>query len=133
MEKRLPSAKVSTDPEIRAAIGEATGRPQRPSASVRHAVPGSFLRKQPLDLQLTSPMLATARLHYRHVNQAERWCSVLMDRKGPAYVASIPGAYTGSPYPLQYYFELRSGPDRAWMYPGLPPDLAGQPYFVILG
>ena len=78
-------------------------------------------------------MLAVALLHYRRVNQAERWQYVTMDRKGSAYSASIPGAYTDSPYPLQYYFELKSAPDRAWLYPGFPPDLAGQPYFVVRG
>jgi hypothetical protein len=45
-----------------------------------------------------------------------------MDRKGAAYFAAIPGAYTDLPYPLQYYFELKSAPDRA-----------GQPYYVVCG
>jgi len=54
-----------------------------------------------------------------------------MDRKELAYVAAIPSAYTDSPYPLQYYFELKSAPDRAWLHPGFPADLAGQPYYVI--
>ena len=72
-----------------------------------------------------------ARLHFRHVNQAERWQSTVMDRKGAAYVAAIPGTYTDSPYPLQYYFELKSAPDRAWLHPGFPKDLAGQPYYVV--
>jgi len=90
-------------------------------------------RNQPLALELAGPVLASARVHYRHVNQAERWQSAVMDRKGPAYVAAIPGAYTDSPYPLQYYFELKSAPDRAWLYPGFPSDLAGQPYYVIRG
>ena len=56
-----------------------------------------------------------------------------MDRKSPAYVAAIPGEYTDSPYPLQYYFELKSAPDSAWLYPGFPSDLAGSPYYVIRG
>jgi hypothetical protein len=116
---------------VKAAIAEATGRPQRPSAAIGHHAPGRFQRKQPLALELTGPELASARLHYRHINQAERWQSAAVDRKGPAYVAAIPGAYTDSPYPLQYYFELKSAPDRAWLYPGFPPDLAGPPYYVI--
>jgi hypothetical protein len=63
----------------------------------------------------------------------ERWQSDIMDRKSQVYIATIPGAYTDSPYPLLYYFELKSSPDRAWLYPGFPPDLAGQPYYVIGG
>jgi hypothetical protein len=131
--KRLPSAKATGDPKVKAAIAEAKGRPQRPSAAMRHRAPSIFARKQPLTLELTGSVLASARLHYRHVNQAERWQSAAMERRGPAYVASIPGAYTDSPYPLQYYFELKSAPDRAWLHPGFPADLAGPPYYVIRG
>jgi len=133
LEKRLSSAKLTDDPKVKAAIIEATGRPQRPSAAMRHRAPDSFRRKQPLALELTGPELASARLYYRHVNQAERWQSIVMDRKGTAYVAAIPGAYTDSPYPLQYYFELKSSLDRAWLYPGFPSDLAGPPYYLVRG
>ena len=131
LDKRLPSATLTNDPKVKAAIAEATGRPQRPSAAMRHRPPDRFRRKQALALELTGPVLASARLQYRHVNQAERWQSAVMDRKGNAYVAAIPSEYTDSPFPLQYYFELKSAPDRAWLYPGFPADLAGQPYYVI--
>ena len=43
----------------------------------------------------------------------------------------IPGAYTDSAYPLLYFFELRDDDGHAWFYPGLEPDLANQPYFVV--
>jgi hypothetical protein len=133
LEKRLASAQATGDPGVQAAVKEAISRPQRPSAAMSHRPPERFRRKQPLALELTGPALASARLHYRPVNQAVRWQSVIMDRKGAAYAAAIPAAYTDSPFPLQYYFELKSGPDRAWLYPGFPPDLAGQPYYVIQG
>ena len=131
LEKRLAAANLTGDPNVKAAIAEATGRPQRGGVAVLHRVPTSFRRKQPLTLELTAPVLASAQLHYRHVNQAERWQSAIMNRKGQAYVAAIPAAYTDSPYPLQYYFELKLAPDRAWLYPGFPMDLAGQPYFIV--
>jgi hypothetical protein len=133
LEKRLPYSRPTDDPKVKAAIAEAMGRPRRPSAAIQHRVPEHFQRTQPLTLELTGPVLASVRLHYRHVNQAERWQSDIMDRKGQVYIAAIPGAYTDSPYPLLYYFELKSSPDRAWLYPGFPPDLAGQPYYVIGG
>lgn len=133
LEKRLLSAKLSGDPTVKAAIAEATGRPRRPAIAMRHRAPNHFRRNQPLALELTGPVLLSARLHYRHVNQAECWQSVVMSRKGQAYVAAIPDAYADSPYPLQYYFELKSAPDRAWLYPGFAADLAGQPYYVIRG
>ena len=131
LEKRLDSAKSADDPKVKAAIAEALGRPQRASAAMRHDPPARFRPKQPLPLTLTGPALAGAQLYYRHVNQAERWKSVAMDRTGESYVASIPAAYTDSPYPLEYYFELKSAPGKAWLHPGFDRDLANQPYYVV--
>jgi hypothetical protein len=133
LEKRLPTATPSDDPGVKAAITQALGRPQRPAIAVRHRPPGRFQRRQPLELALSGPALTSVSLYYRHVNQAERWQSIPMNRGGGAYLASIPSAYTDSPYPLQYYFELKSAPDRSWLYPGFPADLAGQPYYVVRG
>jgi hypothetical protein len=70
------------------------------------------------------------RLHYRHVNQAERWLTVEMKNDGAAYTAAIPGDYSKSPYPLQYYFELQRKAD-AWLYPAFNPTLSNQPYYAI--
>jgi hypothetical protein len=70
-------------------------------------------------------------MYYRHVNQAERFESVEMPLQGGAYRASIPAAYTDSPYPLQYYFEVKEFAGKAWLYPGFAADLANQPYYVV--
>jgi hypothetical protein len=53
-----------------------------------------------------------------------------MNEEAGHYRATIPGNYTGSPYPLEYYFEVRLAPDTAFLYPGLGKDLTSQPYFV---
>jgi hypothetical protein len=74
--------------------------------------------------------LAGVRLWYRRVTQAERWQSLEM-QSGGGYRAEIPAAYTDSPYPLQYYFELREAAEKVWLYPGFGPELANQPYFVL--
>ena len=71
------------------------------------------------------------RLWYRHVNQAERFESVEMQPHAKGYGASIPAAYTDSPYPLQYYFEMKESPEKVWLYPGFAADLSNQPYFVV--
>lgn len=131
LDGRLAGAKAGDDPQVKAAVAEATGRPVRPSVATRHQVPGRFRRNETLTLEIAGP-LASARLYYRHVNQAERWRVAGMDRKGASYVAAIPGEYTDSAYPLQYYFELKSE-GRAWLHPGFPKDLAGAPYFVVRG
>jgi hypothetical protein len=133
LEKRLPAATPSDNPRVEVAITEALGRPQRPAIAMRHRPPDRFQRRQPVELVLSGPVLTSASLYYRHVNHAERWHSILMNRGEDTYVAAIPSAYTDSPYPLQYYFELKSAPDRSWLHPGFPADLAGQPYYVVHG
>ena len=69
-------------------------------------------------------------LHYRHVNQAEAYQRLALEGRGGVHRGAVPPAYTQSPYALQYFFELRRGPD-AWLFPGLAADLANQPYFLV--
>jgi len=75
--------------------------------------------------------LTLARLHYRHVNQAEDYRIIEFAAQGNHCRQTIPGEYTDSPYPLMYYFELHDRHGQAWLYPGLQADLANQPYFVV--
>jgi hypothetical protein len=46
-------------------------------------------------------------------------------------IGTIPADVTDSPYPIQYYVELRDNPGRAWLYPGLDETLSNRPYFVV--
>lgn len=136
MAKRLEQATGSEarTERVRLAIREALGRPQRASARCRHTPPARFRPGRPLELELSVENRAErvpVRLHYRHVNQAERYESAELEGRDNRYQAIIPGSYTDSPYPLQYYFELSEGPDKAWLYPGFAEDLANQPYFVV--
>ena len=114
----------------------------RANPSVRFTPPDTFEPGSPLTLHLTTVGPTTAILWYRHVNQAERWLSVPMQKTGPIpgqtypaefhpnpYTATIPANYTNSPYPLQYYFEFRTAND-ATMHPMLFIDQAIQPYFA---
>ena len=43
-----------------------------------------------------------------------------MQRAGTGFTAAVPADYTGSPYPLQYYFEVRDSQGRCRLLPGLP-------------
>ncbi|RPJ65208.1 MAG: hypothetical protein EHM24_21855 [Acidobacteria bacterium] len=70
-------------------------------------------------------------LHYRRMNQAERYEVAGMTLRDGIFRSTIPGGYTNSRFALQYYFELKQGGDKASLYPGLGPDLANQPYFVV--
>jgi hypothetical protein len=74
---------------------------------------------------------SAVKLHYRQVNQAERWHSVEMERDGRSFKATIPGAYTQSPFSLQYYFELHQSATAANIYPGFNQAFANRPYFVL--
>ena len=130
---RLGSASPSADPRVGAAVDEVLRGQPRGSAPCVHTPPASFRPRAdlPLALAVTGGVQpASVHLWYRHVNQAERWESAEMTVQGSAWAASIPAAYAGAVYPLQYYFEVRT--DRAaWLYPGFAPDLLNQPYFVL--
>jgi hypothetical protein len=120
------------DDHVRLAIQTALGRPQRASAACRHIQPEQFRPGQPLEIELSLEKTSVSvRLFYRHVNQAERYETLEMQGQGNRYRAVIPSAYTNSSYPIQYYFELKEGPETAWLYPGFAADLANQPYFVV--
>jgi hypothetical protein len=53
-----------------------------------------------------------------------------MRKSGQSWEFAIPASYTNSRYPLQYYFQLEAPSGMRWLYPGLEPNLANQPYFV---
>jgi hypothetical protein len=131
-----PAATGQSAENAAQAVGEASGRPSRPSAPCAHTPPEAFHPGQPLalSLQVSAPAQASpiaARLYYRHVNQGERWLSVEMNRDGSRYSAAIPGDYTQSPYPLEYYFALEHD-KAAWLYPGFNATLSNQPYYVVV-
>ena len=116
-------------------IRAASGRPNRPSLHCTHTPPESFRPGKPLTLDLLVPITphgAPSEVHlcYRHVNQGERWLSVEMLRGHDGYGAAIPGDYTNSVYPLQYYFVLQRA-DSAWFYPAFNAALSNQPYYAI--
>ena len=112
------------------AIARATGIPKRPVVACTHVAPEQFSPGSPLTLSLTAPASVSARLHYRHVNHAERWRSMEMSGVGGKFMAAIPADYTASPFPLQYYFEL-SRPEAAWLYPAFNASLSNQPYYAV--
>ncbi|HTX18880.1 MAG TPA: hypothetical protein VMG34_09485, partial [Bacteroidota bacterium] len=137
MAKKLSQTPPGTKPQpdiVRRAIEEATGRPHRPTAMCHHVEPGSFKPGEPMEIEIAvDAEVTSARLYYRHVNQAERWVSAEMQPTGKSHRATIPASYTNSPYPLQYYFELKQGRTKARLHPGLAKDLTDQPYFVVRG
>jgi hypothetical protein len=120
--------------QVRALIAMVMSPPQRPQFSVAHAGPATFKPGEKLPISLTirdTPNGGVAQLFYRHVNQAEPWQSSAMAMEGLTAHVAIPAEYTNSPFPLQYYFDLRKTVDSVpALYPGLGESLMNQPYFV---
>jgi hypothetical protein len=132
MEKKLQAPSTGSAENVASVIRAATGKPNRPSVHCVHTQPASFHPGQPLSLSLLAPEHSEAvHLYYRHVNQGERWVSIEMQRSHNEYSAAIPGDYTNSIYPLQYYFVLRRGTDAAWFFPAFNASLSNQPYYAI--
>ena len=133
LEAKLSTTTASqSNTRIASTIAEALDRPQRPTVSCRHTSPSRFTPGHPIQLDLaldTQPM--SVRLYYRHVNQSERFEDRPMDHRDGHHRATIPSTYTTSPYPLQYYFEIRQDSHSASLYPGFALDLTTQPYFLL--
>jgi hypothetical protein len=104
--------------------------PPRLETQAHHVPPGRFSPGADLPVTLNGVGDASAQLFYRHVNHGERWRSLAMSQEGDSFRAAIPGAYTNSPYPLQYYFVLQTAA-QAVLYPGFNASLSNQPYFAV--
>ena len=134
MTARQATSQASGDPAADSAVAEALGHQARPPARATHQPPSSFRPGDPIPLRLKvdgAGEQTTVRCYYRHVNQAERFAAVDMTAAAGGYAETIPGTYTASAYPLQYYFVVNEGTREATLFPGLGPELRSQPYFVV--
>jgi hypothetical protein len=134
--KPVETAGVYTSQQIESAVRSILARQLRPRSSLVHTLSPPFRRGEPVVVAAHLETAASGkpelvRLHYRCVNQAELYRSLEMERQGDHYQAVIPGQVTDSPFPLQYFFELRRTTGQTWLYPGFNADLSNQPYFVV--
>lgn len=91
----------------------------------------SFAAGKPFPVRLRAVADLDPVLHYRHVNQAERWRSTAMRKNGDGFAAEIPADYTESEFHLQFFISLnRQG--QAVLVPGLQDSLANEPYVTVL-
>jgi hypothetical protein len=127
--------KDAVERAIKAVLSESiTPTPQFPADS--HIPIASFQRGQPLFIKFehrANPKPTAIYVHFRRVNQGEVWQSNPMNLMQDTFRAQISGRYADSPFPIQYYFELRPKSGAPFLYPGLSlsPALNTQPYFVI--
>jgi TAT (twin-arginine translocation) pathway signal sequence len=132
MEKKLAEADTAPQPHSKELIQEVLGRPRRQVAAVTHTQPSGFHAGQSLEIEINvSKPPREVRLFYRHVNQGERFQMISMQAEGKRFHATIPTTYTDSPYPLQYYFEIRHDSKNVTLHPIFAAELTNQPYFVV--
>jgi hypothetical protein len=110
--------------------------PASRDAVVAHEPPPPFRPGEPIVVSFgiedgDSPLVLSARLRYRRLDQSQTYDEVEMTRAGDGFVATIPGEITGSAFPIQYHAVFVDAEGGAWLHPGLGAELSGQPYHVI--
>lgn len=135
MRAAVAAAQTSPDPAKQAIAEQAvkliTSSARHESPQCTHTPASKFTPGQPLNIELATAQHASAvELMYRHVNHGERWRSMPMQSAGGKFTAAIPGDYTNSVYPMQYYFVVKTD-KSASLYPGFNADLSNQPYYAI--
>ena len=136
MQKRLVSATATGSTETSVRDSRALDHQERRGeVQVDHTTPSHFTPGQSLEIRIALPPRSKERLqvfvYYRHVNQAERYQSAEMQATGNHLRYTIPGDYTNSKYPIQYYFEVHRAGADVRLFPGLGSRLEKQPYFVV--
>ncbi len=130
--------KKSVERAIKAALAEVT-EPHPNVPPDAHVPIASFQRGQPVFVKFDhrhGPKVDSVSLHYRRVNQGDTWESTSMKLVQDSYRAEVPGPYTDSLFPIQYYFELRPRSGAPFLFPGLnfngrrSPNRP-QPYFIV--
>jgi hypothetical protein len=104
------------------------------TGGLEHRPPAKFRRGETVSIEAVirqGTTLKTVQIRFRRINQGESWQSTDMEQGAKHYRAEIPGTYSDSPYPLQYYFDCTPNSGRPWFYPNLTVRWQGQPYFVI--
>ena len=131
LESHQGSATANAD-QAKKLVQYATGKPTRRQLACEHKQPAGFTAGSALELTFNfAKKPQSAVLYYRHVTQAERYRKTEVSWSGTTGTATIPAAYSNSPYPLEYYVVAKNEQGEAAMYPGFNKELAGQPYFTV--
>jgi hypothetical protein len=139
-QKQADSATAASS--LERAVQMVLSPPKRVAPVCQHKPPISFHAGNEMPLALTvqkntEQQPEAVRLHYRQVNQAEKYETLEMKAENGNWTATIPASYTQSPFPLQYFFEVRLPTEEAaatrlaTLFPGLDETLCNQPYFVV--
>lgn len=135
MKSRLNSRKSVTQDQkerVNAAIQYVSSSHLRPLVEVNHVPNENFEAGKALLIGLKikgKPQKVI--MYFRHINQAEKWKSVELRSNNQEYEGEIPAEFTSSRFPLQYYFEIKTSPTRATLFPALGKDFNEVPYYVV--
>jgi hypothetical protein len=139
MEARLADTTPLTPPakedpaDARRAIAAALARPVRLTVAAHHTPAAAFDPGKPIEVSIAFDANRPNRkvtLAYRQADQSQSWRSTEMSARDNEFRGTIPGDYTQSPYPIQYFFEVHESGGSA-IYPGFSPDLSNQPYILV--
>jgi hypothetical protein len=122
---------VAGTPELAKAVAALKGHRPTRSQPQSIAPTSAFAGGEALPIRIEVKAEEPPVLHYRHINQAERWRSMPMQADNGGYTATIPAEYTKSDFHLQYFVSLRQD-GQSTLIPGLAADLANEPYFTVM-
>jgi hypothetical protein len=137
MEKETQNPTVTpataADPAaVRQAIAAVLSPPKRLKVNANHKPVERFDPGKPIEVSIAFASGNADRkvmLLYRQTDQSQRWRSAEMQARGNTFRGEVPGDYTQSPYPIQYYFEVHE-PGGATIFPGFAAELSNQPYLL---
>lgn len=123
---------VPSTAEVDAAVAALkTVRPALSGAAEIEA-PATFTRGEPVTVRVKAQTDQAPTLHYRQVDQSQRWSQMTMVPAGDCgFEASVPGVETNSEFHLQFFVTFRQD-GRTVIAPGLEEDLANEPYRTCL-
>jgi hypothetical protein len=113
---------------------EHRGRRSAIPVGLRHTAPNGYERGEALTIAVEladAPEVEEVVLHYRHVNQAEKFRTASASVADGRAEAVIDGDYTSSDYSIMYYLELGLRGGERLLYPGFDATLSNQPYLVV--
>ncbi|MCR8724605.1 hypothetical protein [Frigidibacter sp. ROC022] len=93
--------------------------------------PETFTRGKNFTVRYNGSADSAPVLHYRVVDQSQRWCKAPMTAQDKGFAATIPGDYLETPFHLQFFVSLtEAGVPK--LAPGLAESLSNQPYYLAL-
>jgi hypothetical protein len=122
---------VQETPEVSRAVAALRARKPIRTRKLDVGAPDTLQPGQDFVVTLPGSFETAPTLHFRHINQAERWNSLQMSQDGNGYKATIPADYTNSKYHLQFFVSARENGEQI-LSPGLDDDLANEPYYTVL-